>query len=297
MIVKLISYNIQRGISFDVIFSHFSSIKEFQEADIIAIQEACVPKHGENTLHQLLRCFPDGYLWNYRKVMTYPDKEYGNGFIFKKEWVPIGEKVVLFPQVNRLRWYEKQKTEGGIPDTKSAFVQTFQIKNYLIRIANVHMDFAGGVLHRQIQFRHLLDFLGKEPDPPYPLSLQGEGRNGFSPNLDIICGDFNTIGHFQSNKVRQNTQSVLDLALCQGYINCSESIDWTSDLFSNIDADDPSRFFLRLCRSLKLHFRQKTDHILVKGVKSILQTKKITLPSTQHLPGSDHVPLYVELEI
>ena len=59
--------------------------------------------------------------------MTYPDKEYGNGFIFKENWVSVAEEVIPLPRVNRLRWYEKQKTEGGAPDTNSAFVQTFRV--------------------------------------------------------------------------------------------------------------------------------------------------------------------------
>jgi endonuclease/exonuclease/phosphatase family metal-dependent hydrolase len=283
LILRLISYNIQRGICFDAIFSHFKFIKEFQEADILVIQEVCVPKQSENALLRLLHGFSDRRAWSYRKVMTYPDKEYGNGFIFKEDWIPVTEEIVPFPQVSRLKWYEKQKTEGGVPDTKSAFVQTFRRKDCFIRIANVHMDFVGGPLHRQTQLQCLLDFLSRDEAP--------------STVLDVICGDFNTVGYFRSRRARQNTQSVLDLALRQGYINCSESIDWTSDLFSNIDADDPSRFFLSVCKSLKFHFRQKTDHVLAKGVKSILQAKKVFLPSSQHLPGSDHIPLYVELKI
>lgn len=232
-------------------------------------------------------------------MMTYPDKEYGNGFIFKENWVSIAEEVIPLPQISRLKWYEKQKTEGRVPDTKSAFVQTFRIstqpdpslpfssreeeglKNYWIRLANVHMDFAGGPLHRRTQLQHVLKFLNSQS----------------KVDVEIICGDLNTIGKFCSPKARKNTQSVLEIALSQGYIDCSETIDWTSDLFSQIDPNDPSRHFLTLGKFLGIHFRQKTDHILAKGIKSILQAKKIVLPGTSHLPGSDHVPVYVELEV
>ncbi len=300
MILKLITYNIQRGIAFDSLFSHFTSIPEFQQADVIAVQEACIPENGENTLSRLFRGFPKGYRWSYRKVMTYPDKEYGNGFIFKENWVPMAEEVIPLPRVSRLKWYEKQKTEGGAPDTKSAFVQTFRVtpqpdpslpfpsregeeglRNYLIRITNVHMDFAGGSLHRQAQLQHILKFLNSQQ----------------KVDVDIICGDLNTIGKFCSPKAQKNRRSVLEVALNQGYIDCSETIDWTSDLFSHIDPDDPARHFLTLCKFLGLHFRQKTDHILAKGIKSIHRAKKVTLPHTSHLPGSDHVPVYVELEV
>jgi len=289
VVIKLISYNIQRGICLETLFAHITSIRDFQEADIIVVQEACVPKNGVNTLSRLLQGFTGKYLWSYRTVMTYPDKEYGNGFIFKEDWVPVAEEVVPFPQVDRLKWYEKRKTEGGAPDTKSAFVQTFRVRQRLVRIANVHMDFVGGAPHRQAQLRRLLSFLSR--------GAQGGAPTAGAPDLDVICGDFNTVGHFRSPKAQQKTRSVLELALNQGYIDCSEQIDWTSDLFSNIDADDPARAFFSLCKALKLHFRQKTDHVLARGLKSILQAKKISLPKAPHLPGSDHVPLYVELEI
>jgi endonuclease/exonuclease/phosphatase family metal-dependent hydrolase len=283
MIVKLISYNIQRGIHFDTLFSHFKSVREFQEADILAIQEACVVKGGKNTLPSLLKAFPGEYSWSYRKVMTYPDKEYGNGFIFKAAWTPIAEEVIALPQVKALKWYEKQKTEGGAPDTKSAFVQTFQKEDHFVRITNVHMDFAGGTPHRQTQLRHLLNFLDRSAvTQPLP---------------DIICGDFNTAGRFYSPEARQNTQSVLEMALSQGYTDCSQTVDWTHDLFSSIDKEDPARYFLRLCKYLGFRFRQKMDHILARGIKSIPQIKKITLPQHARFPGSDHIPLYAEFEI
>ena len=83
--------------------------------------------------------------------MSYPEKEYSNGFLFRSSMTPVAAQSIRLPQVGRLGWAAKLKTEGGKPDSKLAFVQLFSWAGRLVRIINIHLDFAGGVDHRILQ--------------------------------------------------------------------------------------------------------------------------------------------------
>ena len=252
-------------------------------ADIVAVQEAQVPTGGVNTLARLAADLEGEYGWTYRTVMSYPGKEYGNGFLFRPSVTLLADQVVSLPRVERLGWVARLKTEGGAPDTKSAFAQLFGVGGRRVRVVSVHLDFAGGADHRVRQLAHLVGVLGRTAgtaDPP----------------VDILCGDFNTSGHHRSPVARANTQRVLDVALERGFVDCSSGVRWTSDLFSSIDTADPARRLLGVGRALGLRFRQKLDHLLVRGARPAVATM-VVAPGHRHLPGSDHVPVAVELVV
>jgi len=148
-----VTYNIQRGVNYEQIRTHFATVPALAQADVVAVQEALVPAGGLNTLARLADHLEGGYRWTYRTVMSYPEKEYGNGFLFRPSATPVAGEVVVLPRVNRLGWVARLKTEGGVPDTKSAFVQVFQVAGRRVRVASVHLDFAGGATHRAHHFR------------------------------------------------------------------------------------------------------------------------------------------------
>ena len=156
-LVHLASYTLQRGIHYPQLLEQFGCLPELRDADIVAVQEALVPRGGVNTLARLAEDLGVGHRWSYQPVMRYPEKDYGNGFLYRQT-VSAGEgRRIPLPQVARLGWLARLKTEGGVPDTKSAFVQTFAIGDKRLRIGNLHLDFAGGSAHRVAQLTHLLD--------------------------------------------------------------------------------------------------------------------------------------------
>ena len=188
----------------------------------------------------------------YRTVMAYPGKEYGNGFLFRPSVTPVADQVVPLPRVDQLGWVARLKTEGGVPDTKSAFAQVFGVGGRRVRVVSLHLDFAGGADHRVRQLTHLLGTLERTAETA-------------GAAVDVLCGDFNTSGHHRSKAARARTQRVLDVALARGFTDCSAGVPWTSDLFSSIDDADPARRLLAVGRALGLRYRQKLDHLLVRG--------------------------------
>ena len=280
--LRLVTYNLQRAIHYDRIREHFAMLSPLRQADIVAVQEAQVPAGGPNTLARLAADLEGEYGWTYRTVMSYPGKEYGNGFLFRSSATPVADQVVALPRVDRLGWLAGLKTEGGVPDTKSAFAQMFAVGGRRVRVVSLHLDFAGGADHRVRQLTHLLGVL--------------EGTVGTDGGVvDVLCGDFNTSGHHRSKAAGARTQRVLDVAIARGFVDCSTGVRWTSDLFSSIDHADPARRLLAVGRALGLRFRQKLDHVLVRGTRPVASATVVAVPGHIHLPGSDHVPVAVEL--
>jgi len=282
--LRLVTYNLQRAIHYDRIRDHFATLSGLRQADIVAVQEAGVPVGGPNTLARLAADLEGEYGWTYRTVMSYPGKEYGNGFLFRPSVTPVADQVVPLPRLDRLGWVAGLKTEGGVPDTKSAFAQVFAVGGRHVRVISLHLDFAGGADHRVRQLTHLLGVLE-----------QAAGPDGSV--VDVLCGDFNTSGHHRSKAARARTRRVLDVAMVDGFIDCSAGVPWTSDLFSSIDDADPARRLLAVGRALGLRYRQKLDHVLVRGARPVAPATVVTVPGHTHLPGSDHVPVAVGLRV
>ena len=280
--LRLVTYNLQRGIHYPLLRKHFTLLDPFRSADVVAVQEALTPAGGINTLARLVEDLKGNYSWTYRTVMSYPEKEYGNGFLFRSSMTPVAAQSIRLPQVGRLGWAAKLKTEGGEPDSKLAFVQLFSWAGRLVRIINLHLDFAGGVAHRIRQLTHLFGALEQLGD----LS---------AGTVDVLTGDFNTSGHHRSKQAWERTQQVLNVAKRKGFTDCSAGVPWTSDLFFSIDPADPAQRMLRLGRVLGLRYRQKLDHLLVRGASTVASAVAVTPIEGAHLPGSDHLPLSIEL--
>ena len=280
--LRVVTYNLQRGIHYSLLRKHFAQLESLRLADVVAVQEALVPAGGVNTLARLARDLAGDYRWAYRTVMAYPSKEYGNGFLFRSSVTPVAAQIVSLPQVDRLGWVARLKTEGGKPDSKSAFGQVFRVAGRLGRIVNIHLDFSGGVDHRIRQLSHLLRVLEPVSDSSTAV-------------VDVLCGDFNTSGYYRSKQAWHETQQVLEVAKGDGFTECSAGIPWTSDLFSSIDNADPARRMLRLGRLFGLRYRQKLDHLLVRGAPMAAPAAAVAATGHAHLPGSDHLPVAVEL--
>lgn len=281
--LRIVTYNLQRGIHYDRLLGQFSTDPLLGTADLVVVQESLRSAGEPNTLARLADDLEGEYGWTYRPVMTYPDKEYGNGFLFRSWMHPLDELHVPLPRVDRLGWVARLKTEGGRPDTKSAFAQVFEVEGRRVRVVSLHLDFAGGGDHRVRQLGHLLGVL--------------ERNRAVGSQVDVLCGDFNTSGHYRSRVAKAETQRVLDVALERGFTDCSAKVDWTSDLFSSVDDADPARRWLRAGRALGLRYRQKLDHLLVKGARPVAPAVVVAGAGSVSGPASDHLPVAVELEL
>lgn len=288
MILRLISYNIQRGIHLDALVGLFAAVPSFREADVIAVQEASLLPDGRNVLAVLAEALSADHGWTYRRVMAYGDKEYGNGFLFHGRCRPLAAAEVSLPRVAGLRWFEKLKTEGGRPDSKAALVQDLAIGGRRVRLANVHLDFAGGWRHRRRQLDHLLAELERRPPD------RGDGGD---PPLEILCGDFNTVGQHRLPATRRDALRALRGAFARGYADATAGLPFTSDLFGSVDPADPAARILGLGRTFGARFRQKTDHVLVRGDACGCEARLVDLPVRRLLAVSDHLPVEVAVAL
>ncbi|MBD3222124.1 hypothetical protein GF314_12885 [bacterium] len=288
--IGLVCYNVQRAIHRDALRRLVATAPAFAAADLVAIQEA-VPGHGTgHILADLAGVLSPAHRWTYAPVMRYPDagKEYGNGLIHRDEAVVRASTSVRLPPVTRLRWWERAKTEGGAPDTKAALLQVISLHAATVRLATVHLDFAGGWTHRHAQLSRVVAAL----DDLAPADGTPCGRT-----VDIICGDFNTVGHHRLPGSRRATRRALAAATDRGFRDATAAIGFTSDLFGSIDPADPSAAWLRRGLRLGLRFRQKTDHVLVRGPVAVTAAGVVTANDADLLAISDHLPLHVTLTL
>jgi len=295
--ISLVCYNIQRAIHRESLLDLVRGAAAFRTADAVIVQEATLlpagPRRPEprNVLADLAGALSPGHAWSYGRVKAYPDKEYGNGVIAGPGATLGEQRLVTLPAVERLRWWERLKTEGGAPDTKAALIQRLQFGPLAVRVVNVHLDFSGGWQHRRAQLQQVLAALAREDK---------DARRHGAPDVDILCGDFNTVGHWRLPTSRRNTRRALGPALDAGFVDATAAVPFTSDLFGSVDPADPAAPWLRRGQRWGLHLRQKTDHVLVRGPVTVTSAGVVGtagMAASDLLAISDHLPLHVGLAV
>jgi len=148
------------------------------------------------------------------------------------------------------------------PDQRKLLSIIFKFKNKQFQVINTHIDINGGQSHRLKQHKFI--------------------KNQLLSNIkhQIVCGDFNTIGVNNKNEVKE-----IKKVYGKDFLEASSKISWTQDFYNC-----PLAFawLNRLVKIMHFHFRQKLDHILVKGF-NLLETKRI------EMRGSDHLPIISKL--
>ncbi len=287
--IGVVCYNVQRAIHRDALLRLLATAPAFAAADLVAIQEAVPDAAPAHLLDDLAGALSPQHQWTYAPVMRYPDtgKEYGHGVIRRATAEVLASTPIPLPAVTALRWWERAKTEGGAPDTKAALVQAIRLPAATVRLATVHLDFAGGWPHRHAQLARVV------------AALEDLAPVAAGPTVDVICGDFNTVGHHRLPGSRRATRRALAAATDHGFRDATAAIAFTSDLFGSIDPADPSAPWLRRGRRLGVRFRQKTDHVLVRGPVAV--TAAGVVPAGEADPDllaiSDHLPLHVTLTL
>jgi len=282
--VRLCSWNIQRGLELEGVCGVLEREPVFRDSDIIAIQEASFTPDGESMLARMAAVLGPDHHWVYSRVMEYPDKEYGNGLILAPHCSVDAVDTILLPQVRDLGWLERMKTEGGRPDTKSAMVAEVRHPVGRVRVANVHLDFAGGWPHRRKQLEVVLERL-EEPGETQP------------PTIAVVCGDFNATGHYRLAPSRKNTERALEAAAGLGFADATRDVEYTSDLFGNVDPEDPSALWLNAGKWLGASFRQKTDHVLIRPSAGHVVGHVIQMAEESLFQLSDHLPIAAEVHL
>lgn len=285
------TYNVQRDRD-NMLPWYVLNIPEFANADVIVLQEMPSINAIESGAYKG-RGITLSYIQRMRSFMVdvavesggLLNREFSNAFLCHKQIAILGRRNLVLSCLGKLSLFERFKIDGGEPEPKHSLLGIFKMPDdTVLRIANVHLDFAGGIEHRKAQLRQVVDAIDE---------LDDHGPK----TVDIICGDFNTIGAYEWPRTHRNTASVIRIAEERGYLDCTKEIAWTHDMFTSISPYDFFRHFLSLGKLFRLRWHQKLDHILVRGVKSVVRTGVVLLEGDRFLHGSDHAPVYVEIEI
>jgi hypothetical protein len=152
----IVSWNIQRSLHRDAIAGLFAASPELRGAHVIAVQEAAITE-AFDARSNLVAALGGGHAAAYAPVMRYPGKEYGNLVLARPPLTVVRQEAIDLPRLDRLRFHERLKTEGGRPDTKTALAVHLADPERSILVINAHLDFAGGAAHRARQLGHVLD--------------------------------------------------------------------------------------------------------------------------------------------
>lgn len=255
--LKFATYNILHGYHSDLILKNLDSLIK-KGADVICMQEADLPFQKE--LDNLLRAKE----W---KVVYYNNTLACNLAI---AWNPSvltlqDKENIPLPKLEKITL--KQLIVDSTQDIqRGALRANFLIDGKVIEITNAHLAWEGGIKHTLLQLTHLKKKLRKQKS-----------------KYKILAGDFNTFALkiFKRAKERKIEKVLEDWSPLP-------NISWTWDTLYTAPQDGITPY-ANFLNSIGIKMRSKLDHVFFRNLK-------IKSSETIDLPGSDHRPIFVEIE-
>jgi len=286
-VIKILTYNTQ-GDTSKSLAQHFSNIKEFKEADIVTLQEC--PREDVAVAPSVAEFFSSAHIL--RSVNVKTGRPSYNVTLFKKNITVFRVDSVA---LESFKGRDILASVAKLRATGNCSLVTFLCvaDGLVLKIGNVHLDVFGGTEHRRKQFLSFLNMFN---------SLQWMGAGNLTGKaVEVICGDFNTMsllyGPWNNRISKRNKMRVLHAAEHWGFMDCTKQVPWTQDVFAFFDAEYSLYSAFKACKALGLSWHQKLDHILVRGAKSIVSSGVVLSKDGKHLYGSDHLPVYAEIEV
>lgn len=268
--ITIATYNTQSFFDSKKIKANLHYLLKQKNIDIVCLQEVINKNIATEVIQEILV----GWKYVYFHDQTF-DKHHGLATF----WNPqhglqlIETKQLLLPKLDRLTNREKKIVPPDHTNHKrGALITSFNRGGKIpLKIANIHLDLAGGNAHRVKQLAYILQHM-----------------NDKNTEAKIICGDFNTLGLTQLQKQNMiKRQNKIQNVLGEEYSNIFPDLLWTSDATVNISANKlhySVTYTLQFLRFLHLHVYQKLDYIFAKGIQN-------TSAEMVSLKGSDHFPL------
>lgn len=254
-------------VTYNILFAHdprvFESLKIIRKKSrnythaFVALQEVRRKTTGDKLPEKIMNIFKGYSASNY--IHATPSLHH-LGLVTLSSSTPIHEYRMVLP---------KRKGKFG---TLSV---SFHLGKKILRITNLHLDFLGGLKRKKIQTGSVAAYLRAHP-----------------VDYDVVCGDFNTIGPVRFMSKRIERQKKLILSQLGPEYKEVHVPSWTSDVTTVISPLTPaSKLVHAVFKKTGIQFRQKLDWVFVKGVRK-------GAASVRHdLTGSDHYPVFAELEI
>ncbi|MBI5220929.1 MAG: endonuclease/exonuclease/phosphatase family protein [Candidatus Liptonbacteria bacterium] len=205
---------------------------------------------------------------------TFPKRDLGLAIFWRSAVLqPLGHEHIILPKIRRYNLVRKIATLKSAPAQRGAMVSRFRIGHKTLRLINVHLDVMGGMRHRFLQIKYLMTKANHER----------------SPNFDIVCGDFNTIGpKFWQRREEKKLQAILgenfqDASIHLPYSFRIKSIQKTS-------VAHELHLTVLLQKVVNHLFPQRLDYIWNRGLH-------VTRAHVVHLEGSDHLPVVADFQV
>ncbi len=246
--LKVVTYNIHDGRKLPILIQNIKGFFE-QGVAVVCIQEVRSLFKGVKIAEVISEALP-GILSEYFLGTEQDWYDYSLGILwnpnvlenisFAKPELPALEKAVLWEKMFfRMHGVKVHTLKRG------ALVGAFKVNGKILRITNTHLDFQGGWQQREKQLKALKSYL----------DLQSPA------DLEIICGDFNTLGFSSRVGKLSSVQNILT-----GFTN-----------------EIPAPY-------VTLPPVQQLDYIFTKGFIS-------AAGEVLKLKGSDHWPIFSTLKI
>lgn len=258
--MKIATLNIQGGFKINHVCQETK--EKLAPFDLLCLQEVCESQKITNHAQQIARFLGKNYASKSFLPIDFKVKNMGNAFIFNKKTLKLlnSHGFTLPKPTLDLIWKILDNRLKLVCD-RPCFVGFFQDKKgNKIRVANIHLDSAGGTVTRKKQIEFLLKILATFE----------------KTSLDFILGDFNTV-HFLRKKF-----SELNLIKNRNFKDLTENIVWTASPSNPDPAWKESYFLMSLLQPFSFFFRKKMDYIFGKGKIAKPQVSKVNFISTDH---------------
>jgi len=239
--LKLVTYNLRNGFNAKRLVNNVAKMV-FHGADLFCFQEFRKFNGRPFVGEELQTIF--GQKWEVEHFLKEDTHDLGLCVMWNKSKLNLMrvEKITL-PKISSLKIaikvLEKLFFARKLPVQRGAIVAEFKMGGGLLRVANVHLDWIGGLKHKAGQLQYLVDYLKNNPQFDY----------------EIICGDFNTVGPL--GLVKKRRQKIFE-AFDGDFVDVSSRLRLTTHNFQKLDHIF-SRGFSRM--AVKRLFLFGSDHM------------------------------------
>lgn len=284
MKLNVLTYNIRGDMWTDESTSELARIVQEHDVDILFLQEVTEVFNdpGATQPKKLLNGLCKAFGPNYRSIsylpVQSPNKSAGNALVYKKGVMsPIGaEYNKYFPKISQRTIVEEWANKFMLPIRRIVMSEKFKFDHTKLIAYNVHLDYFGGDTRRIYQLQYFFKLWGRARE-----------ENGV---IEIIAGDFNTWLPVKLYRIWRWFSVMPGYLKSRGFKEITEHIAWTHQ-FDRAEVDRAAAkgslevsAFQDVLSRLNNRYKQKLDHIWVRGDVDVISCERLDVTMSDHYP-------------